>query len=89
MEYAHTSFFTTEAAEELADHLAASAPALTLDDWEKVAPGLESYLADHMSLRPWIVTGAHRIHYAMGAPVTHDVVIGRSPQRRSMPSSPS
>jgi hypothetical protein len=54
-------------------------PSLSADaeDWSKFAPGLESYLADHMGLRPWIVTSAHRLRYAMNAPVTHDVVMGK------------
>ena len=52
-------------------------PMLLVDDWEKVVPGLEAYLADHMGLRPWIVTAGHRLRYAMKAPVTHDVVLGK------------
>lgn len=44
--------------------------------WHTFAPALESYLADHIGLRPVLVTVAHRLRYWIAAPVTHDVLIG-------------
>jgi len=47
------------------------------EKWRIFAPTLESYLADRIGLRAWLMLAAHRLRFLIGAPVTPEVVMGK------------
>jgi hypothetical protein len=49
----------------------------TYEAWQPLAGDIDSYLADRMGFRSWLLVAGHRLRYELGAPVTHDVVIGK------------
>ena len=42
-----------------------------------LAADTDSYLADRIGFRPWLLIAGHRLRYELGATVIHDVVIGK------------
>ena len=49
----------------------------TYGAWRFLAQDIDSYLANRMGFRSWLLIAGHRLRYEFGAPVTHDVVIGK------------
>ena len=49
----------------------------TYEAWRSLAGNIDSYLADRIGFRPWLLIAGHRLRYELGAPVTHDVVMGK------------
>ena len=49
----------------------------THEAWRSLAADVDSYLADRIGFRPWLLIAGHRLRYELGATVIHDVVIGK------------
>jgi len=49
----------------------------TYEAWRSLAGNIESYLAEGIGFRPWLLIAGNRLRYELGAPATHDVVIGK------------
>jgi hypothetical protein len=49
----------------------------TYEAWRSLAGDIDSYLADRIGFRSWLLIAGHRLRYELGAPVTHDVVMGK------------
>jgi hypothetical protein len=49
----------------------------TYEAWRSLAGDVDSYLADRIGFRPWLLIAGHRLRYELGANVIHEVAIGK------------